>query len=191
MDPCGPRAVWGRTRVSLGTRSPLRALGKPPRHGPPLALTFQAIAIHWKGHLPSRGNLIVPLYCNADVPVRADQRTILDCARWPISDVAAVYANKTPMATHDFRSSRTISPASTDYHWLCPLNGRLLLTQAEYHRLASGSAYVIMYTQADSQPYGTIRGAVVTSHQPSCVGGSVFEYTDEWWKVWRCPGSGE
>ena len=36
--------------------------------------------------------------------------------------------------------------------------------------------------QDDDTKYGRIRGKIVEHYLPSCVGGCIFEYSDEWWK---------
>ena len=36
--------------------------------------------------------------------------------------------------------------------------------------------------QDDETQYGRIRGKIAEHHQASCIGGCIFEYSDEWWK---------
>ena len=141
----------------------------------------QAIALHWEALLPSPGNLILPVYCNADVPLPSATSPV-NCSLYETSTVADVYGSGQNFSRGTFKAVRTIDPRSTDFELLNPLSGTFTLTTAEYEIFQSESSYVIMYMQDDDGPYGRIRGKIDPHHQPSCVGGVIFEYSDEWWK---------
>ena len=121
---------------------------------------IQAIGIHQtkdKGD-PLRGNLVAPLYCNADVPLHsAAGVSVLNCEEWPVRDLPMEDA---PTTVANFSATRTASAASVEYQSLNPLAGQLLLTNEEYELLMAGLLYVVMYMENDNTGNGHIRGAI-------------------------------
>ena len=106
--------------------------------------------------------------------------SVLDCAEWRIRDLPLDGA---PTTLLNFTSTRSTLPASVPYQTLNPLSGRILLTATEYESLTAGTVYAVMYLETDSAAdVRRIRGGVQAAYVPSCIGGLVFEYTDEWWK---------
>ena len=90
----------------------------------------QAVALHrtTEDPSPTRANLLAPLYCNADVPFRA-RLAALNCSEWP---VGALPRNRTATTAANFTATRDIDPRTVAFHSLNPLDGELLLTDAEY-----------------------------------------------------------
>ena len=105
-----------------------------------------AIAIHWGALLPTPVNLLIPLYCNSDVPAPFSD-TPINCSQYDVSSVAQVYGSGTEWWTNTFKSTRTIDPRSSDYEYLSPIRGKIRLEQLQYEIFQSESAYVIMYMQ--------------------------------------------
>ena len=105
-----------------------------------------AISIHWGALLPEAANLILPLYCNADVPAPSSASPV-NCSAYTVSSVADVYGSGTAWWTSTFQSTRTIDPRSSDYEYLSPIHGHIRLTQFQYEIFQSESSYVIMYMQ--------------------------------------------
>ena len=139
---------------------------------------LQAIALHRDDGLPNRSNLVAPLYCNADAPAPPAHTAVLDCGEWPVARAR----DARPTTVANFSATRAVMPGSIAYQALNPLSGQILLSAAEHQDLQSGQLYVNVYMQSDATAYGRVRGAVVRAQQPSCIGGLVFEYSDEWWK---------
>ena len=148
----------------------------------------QAIAVHTAGSdgRPARANLLAPLYCNADVPLPPGL-SALDCREWPVRDAPP---GERATTTANFTATRTVWPESAAYDRLNPLSGRVLLTDREYADIRGGLASVVLYLENDRREDERVVGSVRLAARPSCLGGLVFEYTDEWWKVWGVCGAG-
>ena len=144
----------------------------------------QVIALHRTAngsHLPTRSTLVAPLYCNTDaVGATPDgDAMVLNCSEWTTADLPL---DSSPTTVDNFTSTRTVTPGSVAYQAINPLRGTILLDTAEYAELDGEELYAIMYMEDDGTAYGRVRGVVERHVQASCIGGLVFEYSDEWWK---------
>ena len=104
---------------------------------------------------------------------------VLNCSEWTTADLPL---DGSPTTLDNFTSTLTVTSTSVAYQAINPLRGTILLTTEEYEELDGEELYAIMYMEDDATAYGRARGVVRSHAQASCIGGLVFEYSDEWWK---------
>ena len=93
---------------------------------------------------PARANLVMPLYCNVDVP---SDSGVINCSEWNVSSLPLP---DDPISLQNFSSTRSVSPLSPAFQSLNPYTGRFLLTDEQYEAFVSGLYYVVLYRENDA-----------------------------------------